>query len=97
MLLRSMTSQPVQDSAGNVLLWNGDVFDGDVLQGDNSSQRSDTDLLSERLMATDDDDIAKVQLSFTSKPEAGFVRRDCQMVYFQTKNPDLGKFWIALH
>jgi hypothetical protein len=24
------------------------------------------------------------------------VNRGCQMVYFQTKNPNLGKFWRAL-
>jgi hypothetical protein len=24
------------------------------------------------------------------------IYRDCQMVYFQTKNPNLGKFWRVL-
>jgi hypothetical protein len=28
-------------------------------------------------------------------PSSGFLR-GCQMVYFQTKNPNLGKFWRAL-
>jgi hypothetical protein len=26
----------------------------------------------------------------------GLPQQGCQMVYFQTKNPDLGKFWRAL-
>jgi hypothetical protein len=30
------------------------------------------------------------------KPSACEAEQGCQMVYFQTKNPNLGKFWRAL-
>ena len=47
----TMTKQPVTDQAGNILLWNGDIFDIDQEDGvDHNNSESDTCLLS-RLLA----------------------------------------------
>jgi hypothetical protein len=36
-----------------------------------------------------------MNVTFSFKPREG-PRQGCQMVSFQTKNPNLGKFWRAL-
>jgi hypothetical protein len=32
----------------------------------------------------------------TERAVIGWQLQDCQMLYFQSKNPNLGKFWRAL-
>jgi len=54
----SMTEQPLTDSEDNVLLWNGDIFEGDILK---DGQMSDTKCLSEKLKSLPDHEIHKVQ------------------------------------
>ena len=54
----SMTKQPLIDSEDNILLWNGDIFEGDIL---NDIQMSDTKCLSEKLKSLPDHDIHKVR------------------------------------
>ena len=44
-------AQPVIDNAGNILMWNGDVYNREVL-GDENNNDSDTTLLAERLCET---------------------------------------------
>ncbi len=55
----SMTEQPLTDSDGNILLWNGDVFEGDILNGDNKV--SDTKCLSDKLKSLPDHEIHTVR------------------------------------
>ena len=50
-----LTTQPVTDSDENILLWNGDIFGGQVEDG-----LSDTIVLSRRLQSLSDDEVPKV-------------------------------------
>ncbi len=52
-----MTRQPLSDEEGNILLWNGDIFDFDE---DLSRTDSDTEILHKRLKNTADDEIPQV-------------------------------------
>ena len=56
-----MTKQPLVDSSGNILLWNGDIFEGEILQSDSSLMNSsDTAILSQKLQSLCDDKIHEV-------------------------------------
>ena len=50
-----LTTQPVTDSDENILIWNGDIFGGQVEDG-----LSDTIVLSRRLQSLSDDEVPKV-------------------------------------
>ena len=55
----NMTKQPLVDSDGNVLLWNGDIFEGDILKND-VCHLSDTEILGKKLQSLPDDEIHEV-------------------------------------
>jgi asparagine synthetase B (glutamine-hydrolysing) len=66
----SLLPQPYVDSVGNVLLWNGDVFEGEILSDDEST--SDTKLLGDALENTSDETLIEVH-SKTNQTLEGFI------------------------
>jgi asparagine synthetase B (glutamine-hydrolysing) len=58
-----MTKQPLVDSENNVLLWNGDIFEGDILKSDSHGKYSDTEILSKKLQSLPDEQIHAVSFS----------------------------------
>ena len=66
----NMTKQPLVDTDGSVLLWNGDIFEGDILKSDNSLfQLSDTEILGNKLQSLPDDEIHEVSKSNIGKKD----------------------------
>ena len=60
----SLAEQPIADLDGNILLWNGDIFDHP--SGLDFSSVSDTQVLSQRLKDTVDADIPLVLFTLLS-------------------------------
>jgi len=54
----SLSPQPFLDEEGNILLWNGDIFESEVLSGDESV--SDTELLGHALKDMNEECFLKV-------------------------------------